>query len=279
MVLKHLIGEFRNLRKYMRMGGVVYTTVSTVNPHEQLLGKNILITGGTSGIGLAIARMFLSEGANVVITGRHLSKLTEVSQSINSQHLDILQWDVSEPGILEHKFIELDKLVSSIDIFINNAGVYDYAPLGQVTPEMFDKVIGTNERGLYFMCQAEATYFLNRKLKGKIINICSIAGLVPGMNPYSVSKWGATCITKGLAKQLASKGIIVNGIAPGNVVTNIHDGVRGKDIKDNAYMPDHLTQRYTLVEEVAGLALYLASDIANNVVGQVIAIDGGWTLK
>ena len=169
--------------------------------------------------------------------------------------------------------------VGHIDVFVNNAGVYDTASWDNVTPEMYDKVIDTNQRGLYFMCQAEGKYFIKNNRKGKIINITSIAGILTGFNPYNVSKWGATCITRGLAKELVRKGVLVNAIAPGNVVTNIHSGVRGKKVEDNAYTSQHPTERYTLVEEVASLALYLASDASNNMVGQVIAVDGGWTLN
>ena len=169
--------------------------------------------------------------------------------------------------------------VGQIDVFVNNAGVYETASWDNVTPEMYDKVIDTNQRGLYFMCQAEGKYFVENNRKGKIINITSIAGILTGFNPYNVSKWGATCITRGLAKELVRKGVLINAIAPGNVVTNIHSGVRGKKVEDNAYTSQHPTERYTLVEEVASLALYLASDASNNVVGQVIAVDGGWTLN
>lgn len=82
-----------------------------------------------------------------------------------------------------------------------------------------------------------------------------------------------------MAKELVHHGIVVNGIAPGNVVTNIHDGVKGKDVKDNAFMPSHLTKRYTLVEEISSLATFFASDSSNNIIGQIISVDGGWTLQ
>ena len=129
------------------------------------------------------------------------------------------------------------------------------------------------------MAQIEATYLLDHKISGSILNISSMASLVPLMDPYAISKWGINCITKGLAKELVHHGIVVNGIAPGNVVTNIHDGVKGKDVKDNAFMPSHLTKRYTLVEEISSLATFLASDSSNNIIGQIISVDGGWTLQ
>lgn len=268
-----------NLLKYIKTGGVVYTNVSLVLPNNQLKGKTVFISGGTSGIGLGIAKCFLEEGAIVIISGRNETKLKEVSKHLNSNRLHTINWDCSDEKIASEKLTLLVSTIGHIDIFINNAGVYDSASWDTVTPAMYDSVIDTNQRGLYFMCQEEGKYFVSNNRKGKIINITSIAGILSGFNPYNVSKWGAACITRGLAKELVKKGVCVNAIAPGNVVTNIHKGVQGKSVEDNAYTSQHPTGRYTLVEEVASLALYLASDSSNNMTGQVIAIDGGWTLN
>jgi NAD(P)-dependent dehydrogenase (short-subunit alcohol dehydrogenase family) len=270
---------FSNFIKFLKAGGVSYVNVSLVLPSGQLSGKTIFVSGGTSGIGLGIAKLFLAEGATVIISGRNQQKLSETEQTFGNPHLHTVCWDISDEKVAVSMIQKIVAEVGPVDIFVNNAGVYESASWDKVTPEMYDKVIDTNQRGLYFMCQSEGRYFVENGRKGKIINITSIAGILTGFNPYNVSKWGATCITKGLAKELITKGVIVNGIAPGNVVTNIHAGVRGKKVEDNAYTSQHLTKRYTLVEEVATLALYLASDAANNVVGQVIAIDGGWTLQ
>ena len=268
-----------NLLKYIKTGGVVYTNVLLVSPNNQLKGKAVFISGGTSGIGLGIAKCFLNEGAIVIISGRNEAKLKEVSSRLNSNRLHTINWDCSDEKVASEKLSFLVSTIGHIDIFINNAGVYDSASWDTVTPKLYDSVIDTNQRGLYFMCQEEGKYFVNNNRKGKIINITSIAGILSGFNPYNVSKWGAACITRGLAKELVKKGVCVNAIAPGNVVTNIHKGVQGKSVDDNAYTSQHPTGRYTLVEEVASLALYLASDSSNNMTGQVIAIDGGWTLN
>lgn len=274
--IKRYLGNFM---KYLKCGGVSYTNVSFVLPSSQLVGKTIFVSGGTSGIGLGIAKLFLNEGAVVIISGRDEQKLKDTEQLINNKNLHTICWNVADVKIAYDKLQHVVSEVGHIDIFVNNAGVYDSASWDKVSPEMYDKVVDTNQRGLYFMCQTEGKYFVSNNRKGKIINITSIAGILTGFNPYNVSKWGATCITRGLAKELVRNGILVNAIAPGNVVTNIHDGVRGKSVEDNAYTSQHPTGRYTLVEEVASLALYLASDASNNVVGQVIAVDGGWTLN
>ena len=280
MNLRKIKFYLTNLLKYIKEGGVVYTKVAFVQPNQQFVGKNILVTGGSSGIGLEIAKQFLAEGAKVIITGRNMKRLEEVKESLNNENLCICQWNIADVASIPSKLEEVRKGGGGgkIDVFVNNAGVFDMGSWENIGEEMYDRITSVNEKGLFFMCQAEGKYLKNNKSYGKIVNITSINGVKSGFDPYSVSKWGANCITKGLAKELAKDQIIVNAIAPGNVVTNIHEGVRGKRVEDNAYMSNHLTKRYTLVEEVAALTLFLASDSANNIVGQVIAVDGGWTL-
>jgi len=277
-----MISKVKSLIFKILSGGgktVVKISLRTIAPSERFAGKRILVTGGSSGIGLEIAKEFLAEGAEVMITGRKKAKLDEVEQMLNSPRLKSIEWDVSDLKALDSKFITAVTEMGHFDVFINNAGVYEASPWNQIKEEEYDKVNDVNCKGLFFMCQQEADYFLKNGIKGRIVNINSIAGIKEGFDAYSVSKWGSVCITRSLAAKMAPHGIVVNGIAPGNVVTNIHDGVRGKDVMDDAYMPQHKTKRYTLVEEIASMALYLSSDMASNIIGQVIAIDGGWVLN
>lgn len=277
-----MLSNVKHVIKRMLTGGrqnVVKIILSTVSPSERFVGKKVLVSGGSSGIGLEIAREFLAEGAEVMITGRNNERLEEAKQKLNNVRLRIIDWDVADVASLDNKFVEVVAEMGKIDIFINNAGIYEVSAWNEIKEQEYDKVNDINCKGLFFMCQKEADYFLKNNIKGKIVNINSIAGIKSGFDAYSVSKWGSVCITRSLAVKMAPYGIVVNGIAPGNVVTNIHDGVRGKDVMDNAYMPQHKTKRYTLVEEIASMALYLSSDMASNIIGQVIAIDGGWTLN
>lgn len=279
MKLKRYI---KNLIKYIKSGGVVYISVNTVGPSDRFKNKRVLVTGGTSGIGLEIVREFLAEGAEVTITGRRQDVLDNTQAELGVLYdgkIHTIVWNVANVADAKMKLDEVSKMMNGVDIVVNNAGVYESAAWNQVTEDSYDRVNDINAKGLFFMCQAEGEYFINNRIKGRIVNINSIAGLKSGFDPYSVSKWSSVCITKSIAKVLVKHGIVVNGIAPGNVVTNIHDGVRGKSVNDNAYMPSHLTERYTLVEEIASMALYLSSDMATNIIGQVIAIDGGWTLN
>lgn len=276
-MIKKYVQYFKNMLKYVKSGGVVLVNVSFTQPNKRLVGKTIFISGGTSGIGKNMAKTFMEEGATVIVSGRKEENLKELNAAYPEIHT--IKWDISDIHSAPDNIAELDKKYGPIDVFVNNAGVYDAASWDSITEASFDKCADINQKALFFMCQAEGKYMVSHDIKGKIINITSIAGIKSGFDPYSVSKWGATCITKGLAKELVHHGIVVNGIAPGNVVTNIHDGVKGKDVKDNAFMPSHLTNRYTLVEEISSLATFLASDSSNNIIGQIISVDGGWTLQ
>lgn len=277
-MIKNFFKYAKNLLKYLKSGGIVYLKYDKVLPGRRFEGKHVLITGGSSGIGFETAKEYLAEGADVIITGRHKDSLDKAADRLSSSNIHTVVWDMSDVKKIPYKLQSVVERFGNIDLFINNAGTYAVDSWDRYDEDTFDRVISTNTKGLFFMCQAEGKYFVENKVKGRIVNVCSIAGIKSGFDPYSISKWGAVCITKGLAKELSQYGIIVNGVAPGNVVTNIHDGVRGKNVEDNAYMPSHLTGRYTLVEEVAGMILYLTSDLGSNIVGEVVPIDGGWTL-
>lgn len=271
----------KNLLKYIKSGGVVLIQFDKVSPGKRFEGKCVLVTGGSSGIGFETAREYLAEGAEVIITGRHESALKEAKEKLSSDKLHTIVWDVSDIKSIPQKMQEADRLLDgkNIDYFINNAGVYIPENLKEYDESTYDLIMATNTKGLFFMCQAEKKYFIDNSIRGKIINVCSARSLISGCDPYSISKWGAMCITKGLAKELIQYGIIVNGVAPGIVLTNISDWSKKQNINDNAYTQSHPTGRYTLVEEIAGMILYLSSDLGSNIVGEIVPIDGGWTLK
>lgn len=271
----------KNLLKYMKSGGVVLIKFDKVSPGRRFEGRCVLVTGGSSGIGFETAREYLAEGAEVIITGRHDAALQEAKEKLSSDRLHTMVWDVSDVKSIPQKLQESTNLLAgkNIDISINNAGVYVPENLDEYDERTYDSIMATNTKGLFFTCQAEKKYFINNGIKGRIVNVCSARGLIPGCDPYSISKWGAVCITKGLAHDLAKHGIIVNGVAPGIVLTNISDWSKKLNINDNAFTAAHPTARYTLVEEIAGMILYLSSDLGSNIVGEVVPVDGGWTLK
>lgn len=258
---------------------VVKVTINTVLPSERFVGKKVLVTGGSSGIGLEIAKEFLAEGAEVMITGRKKERLEEAKQELNNPLLKTIEWDVADVKLLDTKFVTAVSEMGQIDIFINNAGVWEEPYWETITEECYDKICDTNAKGLFFMCQQEGVYLKNNGIQGHIVNICSVEGMMSKFQPYTVSKWSSIAITQGAAKELVKNGIIVNGVAPGLVATNISAWSRSKNISEDAYVEAQKTHRFTTVEEIASMALYLSSDMASNIIGQVIAIDGGWVLN
>lgn len=266
----------KNLLKYMRSGGVVYSPVSFVDVNERFKGKVILVTGGSSGIGFETTKQFLAEGSSVVITGRNEERLKEAVAKLQTDKVKYIVWDITDVTIAQDKLEEAVTIFGRIDIFVNNAGVFKYENWNQFDEKTYDSIVDTNAKGLFFISQAEGKYLVANSLRGKILNICSSFGVDARFDPYSVSKWGSVCITKGLAKELVKYGIVVNGVAPGSVPTNITGNQI--NVQENAFTPEHLTKRWVLPEEVASILLYLASDSANSIIGQVIVIDGGYTL-
>lgn len=272
----NILQKLSILRRCLRTGGIVHVHNTYVAESEKLKGKVVLVTGATSGFGLAIAKQLISDGAFVVITGRSENKIKEALSELNTERAKGIIWDLTYFSNAKSKMGEAINLFGKLDIAINNAGVWTGKSSNDIAEDDWNKILDTNLKGLFFAAQAEAEYFKRSKDVNKIINITSMEGVLAGFGPYYASKWGANGITKGMAKELTRYNIIVNAIAPGPAKTNINtEYFKGQE--DSQYNPDtrSLTGRMVLVEEVAGLASYLCSDISNSMVGQVLVIDGG----
>ena len=272
--IKQFLRAIKNFIKYLKYGGVVEVNVYQTAYANILENKKILVTGGSSGIGRSIAKKCLETGAKVVITGRDINKLEVTKKELNSDNLFILEWDASDIQSIDKKIEVVVKMLDGLDIVFNNAGIYTTGSFINVDIEEFDKVMDTNIKGLFFIAQSISKYFLTNKQKGKIINIASIRGIQGTTEPYGISKWGVMGLTKGLGRDLVSKGIIVNGIAPGITAT----GINGINTVENAYCVDNSNNRVALPEEIAEIAVFLASDATNHIVGEVIVCDGGQSL-
>lgn len=250
-----------------------------ISEGDILKGRTVLITGGTSGIGYAIASGCLKNGANVIITGRNQERLNEACEKLGevlkestSQYVTGEVLDISRQNTIEYKLKEIVNNVPDkvIDVLVNNAGILKGDNLGKTDEESFDDVIGTNLKGTYFMSQEFAKYLIENKIKGNILNISSASGIRPAVSPYMVSKWGENGITLGLAKKLIAHGIVVNAIAPGPTATDML--LKGEKNIKHGSSP---SGRYATPEEIANLAVFLISDMGRMIVGDTIYMTGG----
>lgn len=246
---------------------------------EILKGKTVLVTGGTGGIGYAIAEACLKNGSNVIITGRTMERIIATCHTFEksikektSQYVIGEVLDISKQNTIKSRFNEIVNKVPNkkIDVLINNAGILKGDNIGKTDEKSFDDVIGTNLKGTYFMSQEFANYMIDNKIKGNILNISSSSGIRPAVSPYMVSKWGENGITLGLAKKLIEYGIVVNAIAPGPTATDMLLKC-GNDIKHE----NSPSGRYVTPEEIANLAVFLISDMGRMIVGDTIYMTGG----
>ena len=239
--------------------------------------KLVLITGAAKGIGFATAKAFVQEGAKVFINGRNQSALDKVANKLNSlakHKVSTLCFDVSDPEQVKVGFQLLFKQVKGLDILVNNAGVLNDALLGMVTATQVESVYGVNTFGTLY-CSQYASRLMQRRGGGSIVNISSIIGTNgnEGQAVYGGSKAAVIGITKSLAKELAPSNICVNAIAPGVIDTDMARSLN--DDKFQERIDSIKMNRIGRPEEVASVALFLASSMSSYVTGQVIGVDGG----
>ena len=223
-----------SLKKYLKRGihyvltgepvKNINASIVTLAPNELLKSRVALITGGTSGIGFSIAKAFLDSGATVVITGRNDERIKEACHKLRPDlykgKIFGVVLDNNQVETFEATFHHVVKLLEGkqIDILVNNAGVLG-GHISTATIDEYDKVMDTNLRGVFFLCQMFGSYLKSNSIKGNILNIASSSSLRPAISAYTLSKWGIRGLTLGLARALAPYGITVNGIAPGQTAT------------------------------------------------------------
>lgn len=247
---------------------------------DQLRDQVALVTGGGRGIGRAIARTFVEEGAHVAIFDRafpddfqtFVDTLTAGGRKVISKAVDITNTQAAEKAC-DEVVAELGR----IDILVNNAGITRDRLLVRMSDEEWDAVLTVNLKGAFIMTRA-ASRIMMRQRKGKIINVSSVVGLIgnAGQGNYAASKAGLIGLTKSAAKELASRNIAVNAIAPGFVLTEMTDAL--SEEQRAAFLNVIPLRRGCKPEEVAGVVAFLASSRADYITGQVIAIDGGMTM-
>jgi len=245
---------------------------------ERLKDRVAIITGASRGIGRAVALALAAEGANVVVNYASSNTAAEdVVTSISEAggKAIALQADVSRIDQVETLVKETLEKFGRIDILVNNAGITRDALLLRMKPEDWQAVIDLNLTGV-FLCTRAVSKVMLKQRSGRIINITSVAGQMgnPGQANYSAAKAGVIGFTKTVAKELASRGITVNAIAPGFIATAMTSNLKSDDILK--YIP---LGRYGEPEEVAGMARFLAADAAAAyITGQVINVDGGMVM-
>lgn len=250
----------------------------------KLNGKVALVTGAGSGIGRAVAKLFVEEGAQVVASDLFpagLESLAEEVKAAGFSSLTITTGDVSDRAAAEAMVETAVKTYGTIDIVVNNAGIMDeFLPVGEVSDELWHKVYAVNIDGPMFICR-KAVQVMVEKGKGAIVNVASVGGLFGGRSgvAYTSSKHAVIGLTKSVAYHYAKKGIRCNAICPGGVTTNIGNTIRQPSPLGMERLQTTLAMAIRSAEpiELAKAALFLASDDASFVNGEIMVVDGGWT--
>jgi len=243
----------------------------------ELNDKIALITGSARGIGRAIAYRFAEEGAFTVITDIDMEGASTVLEQIKKRGADgiSIKVDVTDEKQVKKLFSTVMEKYHTLDILVNNAGACKNIPILEITPDEWDTYVNINLRSV-FLCSREAFRIMKEKGYGKIINMGSMAakigGIIAGAH-YSAAKAGVLCFTKSLALQSAAYNINVNAIAPGPVSTKMTEEW-GEEI-NRAFMARIPFKRYASPEEVAEVALFLASEKSKYITGEIIDINGG----
>ncbi len=252
----------------------------------KLRGKNVLVTGASSGIGQAIAIRFAEEGANVAINYRGGADQAEATRcaamKANSagKHIAV-QADVSKEEDVEAMFANVLQAFGSLDVLVNNAGIQKPAPSHEIDAADFDRVIGVNLRGPFLCARAAIRHFLTRNGHGGVIlNNSSVHEIIPKPKylSYSITKGGMENMTKSLALEYADRGIRVNAVGPGAIVTPINHAWIDNP-KARGEVESHIPMgRAGDASEIAAVFAFLASDEASYITGQTIFACGGLTL-
>ncbi len=243
-------------------------------------GKNVVVTGGSRGIGRAIAIEFGKKGANVVInyvsSDAEAEKVAEEIKSLGGNAI-LVKGDVSSFEEGKKLIDETVKVFGTIDILINNAGITKDGLIMRMKEEHFDKVIDINLKGVFNTCKSAVSHMLKQR-SGKIINISSVVGVVgnAGQANYAASKAGVIGLTKSIAKEVGARGITVNAVAPGFIKSDMTD-VLSEKVKDGMLELIPLN-RFGNVEDVARTVVFLASEGGDYITGQVINVDGGMVM-
>jgi len=258
----------------------VAATIQSIYAQGLFAGKNVLVTGGSRGIGRAIAQAFGALGANVIINyAGNAAAAEDTKNSIENEggKAVCVPFDVSQFNQVQEAIKQIEKDHGGIDVLINNAGISKDNLFVRFKEEEWDATIDTNLKGA-FNCARAVAMTMMRKRAGKIINISSVVGLTgnAGQSAYAASKAGVLGLTKSLALELASRNVQINAIAPGYMITDM-TGSLGEDLIAKV-LPKIPMENLGDPIEIAKAAVFFASNASSYITGQTIAVDGGMTM-
>lgn len=249
----------------------------------EFANKVVLITGSSSGIGAGCAEYLAAKGANLALVGRNKENLEKVAEKCIPTHgasnpLQIIA-DISIEADAVRVIEETIKKFNKLDVLVNNAGILERGTIETQTLEQYDRVMNVNCRAIFHLTQLAVPHLI--ETKGNVVNVSSVNGMrsFPGILAYNMSKAALDQFTQCVALELAPKGIRVNSVNPGVIITNIH---RRGGMDDEAYSKflehsktTHALGRAGNIEEVAATVAFLASDLASNITAAILPVDGG----
>jgi|CZKO01.1.fsa_nt_gi gluconate 5-dehydrogenase len=246
-------------------------------PNFSLDGKVAIITGASRGIGSSLAAALAHAGAAVVLTGRDQQALAASHAALAELGCAVMsvRADISDLSSIAAMFEEVSKSMGRVDILINNAGVEEACAASDVTETLWDRIVDTNLKGAFFCAQAAAQRMIHG---GSIVNMCSLTSEVgvAGAAPYGASKSGLAGLTRALATEWATRGIRVNGIGPGYFRTELTEPFYQDEHWQRLMLHKIPQRRFGQLDDLSGAAVFLCSEAAAYVTGQILYVDGGY---
>ena len=246
-----------------------------------LSGRSVLVTGGSKGLGKAMAEGFASAGANLFLVSRNLSEAKEAADEISSAYgveAHGHEADVTDQASVEAMVSEAMEACGRIDVLVNNAGINRRGPIEELSLEDFKEVQEINVTGVW-LCSRAVLPHMKERGNGRIVNLSSALGLVgtPNRTPYATSKGAVTQMTRALSLEVAGSGVTVNAICPGPFLTPMNESIANTEEGMKFIVGATALNRWGELREIQGAAIFLASDASSYVTGAMLSVDGGWT--